>query len=255
MKAEQRPSRQRGSGGSSGNSNAYTSGAPARSGKGYLFSGLLFVLLSGVAGAGYWQASELHKTLADTRQALEQTREQLGQVTGQVSQAGATITQSDSTFRGELKVVNSEIRKLWDVSNKRNRQWITQNQERIEQLNRRVDEVAKQADAGNTSARRATAKLSEIDQVVKALANEQLAANSTMTAKVDALTAEIASLQKLLGAQKSWEEQLKASSETQAELSKKLSAFQSQISLRLQQMENSVRELHQPKESAELIMQ
>lgn|GEM_PF-5256455 len=249
MKAEQRPSRHR------GNNNTATRAVPVRSGKGYLFSGLLFVLLSGVAGAGYWQAAELHKTLADTRQALEQTREQLSRVTGQVSQTGATITQSDSTFRGELKVVNSEIRKLWDVSNKRNRQWITQNQESLEKLHKRVDEVAKQADAGNTSAGQAMAKLSEIDQVVKALASEQLAANSTMTTHVDSLTAEIASVQQLISTQKAWEEQLKSSSETQEELSKKLSAFQSQISLRLRQMENTVRELEQPKGPAELTIQ
>lgn len=245
MKAERRPVRNRGS----------KNTAPVRGGKGYWFSGLMFVLLSGVAAAGYWQASELHKTLADTRQALEQTREQLTRITGQVSQTGLNVTQSDSTFRGELKVVNSEIRKLWDVANKRNRQWITDNRENIEKLHRRVDEVAKQADAGNASAKHVAEKLSEIDQVVKALANEQLEANSVLTVNVDALKSEIASLQQLVAAQKVWEEQLKASSATQEELSKKLSSFQSQTSLRLRQMENTVRELGQPKGAAELTIQ
>ncbi len=235
MKAERRPARDR------GNKNT----APVRDGKGYWFSGLMFVLLSGVAAAGYWQTSELHKTLADTRQALEQTREQLTQVTGQVSQTGLNVTQSDSTFRGELKVVNSEIRKLWDVANKRNRQWITENKENIEKLHRRVDEVAKHV----------SEKLSEIDQVVKALASEQLEANSALTVNVEALKSEIASLQQLVAAQKAWEERLKASSATQEELSKKLSSFQSQTSLRLRQMENTVRELGQPKDAAELTIQ
>ena len=240
MIAEQRPSRHR------GDRNIRNNVAPDRGGKGYLFSGVLFVLLSGVAGAGYWQASELHKTLADTRQVLEDTRKQLSQITGQVSQTDETISQSDSTFRSELKVVNSEIRKLWDVSNKRNRQWITDNKESVERLQKLVDEAAKQASDGKTSASQAITKLSEIDQVVKALAAEQLAVSSAMTSNVDALKAEIVSLQKLVSTQQAWEQQLQASNKTQKELSQKLASFQSQVFQRLHQMENTVRDLKNP---------
>ena len=235
MIAEQRPSRHR------GNRNTGNNAAPARGGKGYLFSGVLFVLLSGVAGAGYWQASELHKTLADTRRALEDTRTQLSQITGQVSQTGETISQSDSTFRSELKTVNSEIRKLWDVTNKRNRQWITDNKESVEKLQKQVDDVAKQARDGKTSASQAITKLSEIDQVVKALAAEQLAASLFMTSNVDGLKAEIASLKK-----QARELQLQASNGSQEELGQKLSSFQSQVFQRLLQVENTVRELKSP---------
>ena len=241
MIAEQRPSRHR------GNSSTHSKVAPASSGKGYLFSGLLFALLSGVTAAGYWQVSELHKTLADTRQVLEETRQQLSQVTGQVSQTGETISQSDSSFRSELKVVNSEIRKLWDVSNKRNRQWITDNRQNVEKLQKLVNDAAKQASDGNASARQAITKLSEIDQVVKALAAEQLAANSSMNSTVDALKAEIVSLKKLVSIQQTWEKQIQASYQTQKELSQKLSSFQRQVSQSLLQMENTVRDLVNPK--------
>ena len=47
MIAEQRPARHR------GNGNVHE----AANDKGYLFSGFLFVLLAGVAAAGYWQVS------------------------------------------------------------------------------------------------------------------------------------------------------------------------------------------------------
>ena len=235
MVAEQRPSRHR------GDRNIGNNAAPARGGKGYFFSGVLFVLLSVVAGAGYWHASEVHKTLADTRRALEDTRTQLSQITGQVSQTGETITQSDSTFRSELKTVNSEIRKLWDVTNKRNRQWITDNKESVEKLQKQVDDVAKQARDGKTSASQAITKLSEIDQVVKALAAEQLAASLFMTSNVDGLKAEIASLKK-----QARELQLQASNGSQEELGQKLSSFQSQVFQRLLQVENTVRELKNP---------
>lgn len=239
MIAEQRPSRHR------GNRNTGNNAAPARGGKGYFFSGVLFVLLSGVAGAGYWQASELHKTLADTRRVLEDTQTQLSQITGQVSQTDETISQSDSTFRGELGAVNAEIRKLWDVSNKRNRQWITENKASVEKLQKQVDDVAKQARDGKTSASQAITKLSEIDQVVKALAAEQLAASLFMTSNVDALKAEIASLKKQVSKQ-AREQQLQASNGSQEELGQKLSSFQSQVFQRLLQVENTVRELKNP---------
>ena len=237
MIAEQRPARHR------GNGNAHE----AANDKGYLFSGFLFVLLAGVAAAGYWQVSELHKTLADTRQVLEETRQQLSQVTGQVSQTGETMAQSDSSFRSELKVVNSEIRKLWDVSNKRNRQWITENRQNVEKLQKLVSEAAKQASDGNASAMQAMTKVSEINQVVKALAAEQLVANSSMTSTIDALQAEIVSLKEQVSIQQTWEKQIQASNQTQEELSRKFSSFQSQVSQSLLQMENTVRDLVNPK--------
>ena len=130
--ADQRPSRHRSTG--SGPKSSGKSAANGKSsGTGYLVSGVLFVLLAGVTAGGYWQVTELHKALKETRQELQATRDQLGLVTGQVSQTGESINQSDSIFRSELKEVNSEIRKLWDVANKRNRQWINDNKDKIDQ--------------------------------------------------------------------------------------------------------------------------
>ncbi|MFK0571279.1 hypothetical protein [Endozoicomonas sp.] len=253
--AEQRPSRHR----STGNA-PKSAGKPAptskSNGAGYFVSGVLFVLLAGVAAGGYWQVAELQKTLVDIRQALQETRDQLGLVTGQVSQTGETINQSDSIFRSELKVVNSEIRKLWDVSNKRNRQAINENKEKIEQGGKKLDlaikqsdAAIKQSDAARKSAGQQVSKLTVLDQMIKAVTSEQLVANSDMTAHVEALKAEIDGLKSRLSAQKAVEQQVQASTQTQEELSKKLSAFQSQISLRLQQLENSMRDLGKPKDN------
>ena len=95
----------------------------------------------------------------------------------------------------------------------------------------------------------AVSKLNELDQVIKAVTTEQLVANSDMVSRVEALKAEIDGLKSALSAQQSAEQQIKASAQTQDELSKKLGAFQSQVSLRLQQLENTLRDLGNPKEN------
>ncbi|USE34987.1 hypothetical protein [Endozoicomonas sp. SCSIO W0465] len=245
--AEQRPSRHRttGTGPKSVSKPAATT---KRGGAGHLVSGVLFVLLAGISAGGYWQVTELQKELKDTRQELQATRDQLGLVTGQVSQTGETINQSDSIFRSELKVVNSEIRKLWDVSNKRNRQWINENKEKIEQGAKTVDLAVKQSDAAKRSSEQAVSKLDELDQMMKAITTEQLVANSGMINRVEALKAEVDGLKNTLSTQQSVQQQIKSSAQTQEELSKKLSAFQSQVSLRLQQLENTMRDLGNPED-------
>ncbi len=244
--ADQRPPRHRATGNTSRSAAAAT---PAkRTCVGFLVPGILFVLLASVAAGGYWQMTELQKTLADTRQELQETRDKLGLVTGKVSETGETINQSDSIFRSELKVVNSEIRKLWDISNKRNREWINENKEKIEQGAKKLDLAIKHSDAAKKSVDQQVSKLTELDQMIKAVTTEQLVANSDMTANVEALKAEIDGLKSTLSAQQSVERQIQTSAQTQEELSKKLSSFQSQVSLRLQQLENTMRDLGNPKD-------
>ena len=58
------------------------------------------------------------------------------------------ITQDQlDEFRGELdddlKFVNKEIRKLWDLSNKRNRKNISANLNSIEKLNESLEDISK----------------------------------------------------------------------------------------------------------------
>ena len=245
--AEQRPSRH-----SLTSIGAKKVSKPALSNKtggvGYLISCVLFVLLVGVTAGGYWQVTELEEAIKDTRQELQATRNQLGLVTGQISQTGETINQSGSIFRSELKVVNSEIRKLWDVSNKRNRRWINENKEKIEQSAKKVDLAVKHSDAAKKSSELAVSKLNELNQMIKAVATEQLVANSDVTTHVESLRADIDGLKNTLSTQQTIEQQIQTSARTQEELSKKLSSFQSQVSLRLQQLENTMRNLENLKD-------
>lgn len=206
---------------------------------------VLFILLVAVAGGGYWQVTLLQQALTETRSELNQTRQQLQQITGEVSQTGASVSESDSNFRSELKVVNSEIRKLWDVSNKRNRQWINDNKATLEKYTRKLGEATQQAESAKRGADQLKGQFSEVEQLVKALTTEQLVANSDMTANLDALKRDIDQLRQEASQQKIQKQQQQLA-KAQADLNKQLSALRSQVNLRLQQLENSVRSLGHP---------
>ena len=218
---------------------------------------VVFLALVGVAGAGGWQMYNIQQSLIATQTELKQTKKTLNKVTGDVSAAGASMSQSDSTFRTGLKTVDHEIRKLWDVSNKRNRSWIDDNKESIEKNSKKLEYAAssaekaielaesgkKLAEQGSKNADKMQAKLSEVEQLLKAVTTEQLVANSDLTANLDALKQEIERLGVVTKEQKRIESRMGDYLAKQGELNKSFDAYRSQTNRRLQQLENSVRDL------------
>ncbi len=53
------------------------------------------------------------------------------------------IEDLNQNLESELKFVNKEVRKLWDLSNKRNRKNISQNLNSIENINTQLEELSK----------------------------------------------------------------------------------------------------------------
>ena len=253
MTPEQRPPRHR-------TPSSRSDAKPPR-GVGFLWFALLFLLLVAVAAGGYWQLMQLQQTLQNTRQQLQVTREQLSQVTGQVSKTGENITTSDLILRSELKEMNSEIRKLWDVSNKRNRQWITENKEKLAQSTKRLNVALEQVEAMKKSAGQRQSQLNkalaEMEQKIKAVSAEQLVTSSEMTARLEANRVELKALQAASSTAMQQVEkaaqQHQSVVQTQDELRKKLGAYQSQVAIRLQQLENTLRQIKAPKEGGLII--
>ena len=224
---------------------------------------VLFLALMGATGAGAWQIYMMQESLKTTQIELRQARESLGKMTGELSATGVSISQSDSTFRSELKTVDHEIRKLWDVSNKRNREWITNNKENIEKNSKKLEYAAssaekaielaesgkKLAEQGNNNAEKMQDKLTELQQLIKAVTAEQLVANSDLTASMETLKVELERLGALTEEQKRIESEMSNHVAKQAELTKSFNAYRSQTNRRLQQLENSVRDLSKADQS------
>ena len=224
---------------------------------------ILFLALAGATGAGAWQIYSLQESLKSTQTELKLTRETLGKVTGDLSATGASISQNDTSFRSELKTVDHEIRKLWDVSNKRNRGWIDDNKENIEKNSKKLEYAAssaekaielaesgkKLAEQGGKNVSAMQSKLSEVEQLLKAITTEQLVSNSDMTANLDTLKLEIERLGGMTEEQKRIESQIGDYVTRQGELNKSFNSYRSQTNRRLQQLENSVRDLSKSEQS------
>jgi len=103
-----------------------------------------FVLVCLGGGYLYWQVQELQQELRSARQVAA---EQVELLSGRLSQTGEAISKEGGNVDGKLKFHDSEIRKLWDVANKRNKKAIDSNKRRFEASQKRVAASAKQLEA------------------------------------------------------------------------------------------------------------
>ena len=217
---------------------------------------ILFIALIAVAGGGAWQLYALQESLSNTRTELRAAQNKLYKVTGDVSAADANISQADSVFRSELEVLTSEVRKLWDVSNKRNREWINENKAQIAKGDKKLETVSGNADRANRlvdaskkNADKVQKKLSELDQLLKAVTTEQLVANSEMTSGLALLKTDFEQVRKLVSEQRQLQRQMEETYEQQIDLGKAFSSFRTQTNQRIEQLENSIRSLNNPEQS------
>ena len=143
--------------------------APAdRDGSGVWMAATAFLLVL-VMVLGVWFHRQLTALQGVVDNRLSESTEQLGSLASQLSATDEEVTHTSDRIRQTLDTHDSEIRKLWDVSNKRNRNWIEKNQADIAQLNKQRAELAKAVETLRTEL---TALRSQNDQLV--LARNQL---------------------------------------------------------------------------------
>ena len=214
---------------------------------------ILLVVLVGVSGVGGWQFYEFQQAFIETRTELKATQNKLNRITGDISATDANVSQTDTVFRSELKVVNSEIRKLWDVSNKRNRDSIAENKAGIEASDKKLDSVSQRAeranrlvDASKKTTDQMQGKLNELNQLIKAVTTEQLVSNTDMTSSLASLKEDVNKLKQLLAEQEKLQQQI----QNQADLQKSFNSFRAQTNQRILQLENTVRSLANPEQEA-----
>ena len=100
----------------------------------------LFVLvLALVLGFVVWQNFQLTLRLNETNQNLLLSNARIGVMEGQLSATDENLVMNESNIKIQLTNQMSEIRKLWDVTNKRNKVWIEDNQAAIAALTSDVE--------------------------------------------------------------------------------------------------------------------
>jgi len=104
-----------------------------------LFLGIVFVLLlTGILGLSLW-VSELSKTSNSVNSKVES---RLLILEEQLQLADSTSTESLSDINSQLQFLDKEIRKLWDLSNKRNKVKIAELNQDIEKQTNALKELA-----------------------------------------------------------------------------------------------------------------
>ena len=94
---------------------------------------LLAVLVLGLSASGYFLASQ-QQALAEAEAARAQAEARLARIEDQLSLTGQALSETENETQSQINFWESEIRKLWDVTNKRNRAWIEENQAAVKRL-------------------------------------------------------------------------------------------------------------------------
>lgn len=160
--------------------------APARrSGGGGGGAGTTFVLVVLIAGltACGWFIVTQQQALEAARAERDQAEGRLRRIEERLSMTDQALNETESETQTQLQFWESEIRKLWDVSNKRNKEWIEANQAAIAKLTRTVEAQAKTVDEVRAAATELRREVGTREEQLAQLVTQQ----RTLTDRVNAV--------------------------------------------------------------------
>ena len=136
----------------------------------FLFSSLVLILNSiGLIILFLW----FFNTSGNQQQAGQNFVERISVLEESLAQKDQQINILSEEVEADLKFVNKEIRKLWDLSNKRNRKNISENLNSIESLNEKIESIDKKDEVLSAQQRALTLELARIKNIQDNL-NSQL---------------------------------------------------------------------------------
>ena len=131
-------------------------------GGGFLFSSLILILNSiGLIILFLW----FFNTSGNQQQAGQNFVERISVLEERLAQKDQQINILSEEVDADLKFVNKEVRKLWDLSNKRNRKNISENLNSIENLNEKIESINKKDEVLSAQQRALTLELAKIKNI------------------------------------------------------------------------------------------
>ena len=98
------------------------------------------ILLLGLVSAGWFLFVQQHE-LGEERKRLDQANQRLIVLEERLSATDTAIMQEGQDTKEQIGFWQDEIRKLWAVSNERNKKWIKDNERNISKINANIDGV------------------------------------------------------------------------------------------------------------------
>ena len=153
-------------------------GALRNKGGGVLFSSTITIINSlGLVLLFFW----FFNTSGNQQEAGQNFIERISSLEESSTENQKVIDELSQNIDAELKFVNKEIRKLWDLSNKRNRKNITANLNTIEELQNKLTEFAKIDETLTAKQRALSLELAKLNKILEKVnlgfENNNLASN------------------------------------------------------------------------------
>ena len=126
ISADPGDNRYRSSGGSVSSGGRPQRGGSGGGGRGVGVSIVLAILIAGLAGAGWFIANQ-HQLIGEQQNALDQADGRLRQLEDRLRMTDEALSDTGDETKEQINFWESEIRKLWAVSNERNKKWIEDN--------------------------------------------------------------------------------------------------------------------------------
>lgn len=164
---------------------------------------VMALLIAGVTASG-WFIMAQNEALAAVGATIESVEIRLGRIEDRLDLTGDALSETETKTQQQLDFWESEIRKLWDVSNKRNRDWIQDNQKAIAALQTAQSGQRRTLDELNAKATALTRGLEAQEQMLTQLAQidtrlgEMLSRQRTLTDRANTLTQQQAGMDRRL---------------------------------------------------------
>ncbi len=139
-------------------------GALRNKGGGVLFSSTITIINSlGLILLFFW----FFNTSGNQQEAGQNFIERISSLEESSSENQKVIDELSQNIDAEFKFVNKEIRKLWDLSNKRNRKNITANLNSIEEMQNKLTEFAKIDETLTAKQRALSLELAKLNKILE----------------------------------------------------------------------------------------
>ncbi|MEM7080815.1 MAG: hypothetical protein AAF513_19525 [Pseudomonadota bacterium] len=157
----------------SGGSRKARSSQGGGSGRGIGTSLVMAILIAGLAVAGWFIANQ-QQSLQAERSNLAAATDRLDRLEQRLSATDSAMSQGGEDTQEKIGLWESEIRKLWAVSNERNKKWIQDNQTAVKKLNTTLGAIESASRDLETTVGRHESAFGEQQQMVDKITSMEL---------------------------------------------------------------------------------
>lgn len=206
---------------------------------------LLGLAVVGMAVLG-WFAFRAQTELDALKSQDQSSSLRLGEIETRLQITDEDRNRADTEIEGQIDFWQDEIRKLWAVSNERNRGWITENQNSLKSQQSKISAVSKQVDSLNAAMARVEAGLENQQKIlnrIDVVSRQVTEFGRLVRDSTDRANTASNSLARI-------ESELSKLSEDSAEFQASVDSFRRQVNTRIEELRSQIRAAETPPSSS-----